>query len=1040
MSADYTDDEVEAAVERIVRSAIRRPYGALGQRALGTTFADFQEQTIAVLTLTPNAPFYVVLLGTERLVTNISDLSSTLEDLDAAVRAIGRASTPVASTTDLANARVAADALAISAGARSQAYPNIAATPAFQRLDRNISAFLSAYSAPNLKQGQSLVRTPEEGKAMLPGLIQQLETQRQTLIDKVTGLANAIADYEALNLPALLSTGVVQRAAVVLSQRTTQLATLTPETRVSVIRDVTLDLLAARAIIRNFGSLATPTTFLILTGTGVLFADATHPAIPAMLTADLPGPYPVRVDSTVENQLNLTIDGTFQTVVTTAGSFIAELQGIALEPFAIIDSSDPEENDTLEILVDELGTTTSLVVTLTPGFRSAQQIVADILAAVTTEPIFAEPALVPIKFQGKVDISGSDPSAVTFTSTNSFTDFARVGVVDGDKLRVLSGANIDELYQVNVSGVAGAVLTCTRLTGTGTAIQVGELIEVGGASFAVRVKLPDSYAVTALANRTRLTIGTPGDAIKSRTAGTLGFSPGIFATSAALPAQNVADAINAATTTATNDTSRLKASLVTRTQTVGGELMENFSLRSDSSSPALAVLYRYRGRGTSTAGTTPTFTLAGLQALAIVKVGDELVIRMSTTAADVNARGVVTATAGDTVTATFGSAVTAGTNLLVEISPDLTTLPLDSLLVIPSGSNAGSYQVTAQGAIKAELSLDKALRSFLDTSGQPIFMTGSLVQEYLTLTSTDVSLASAIEVNDGSPTNPNSGAQFFFTTRPASAIATAVWFELPDGTKGMEVGDMLELYLSNVTTPTHASVITVIDGELVSFSPGIPTILGSFAFDVGSGLPFARIRKTRRDTFDTFSEDAKLWLGLPEFQPAWLIELDRLVTIATTEPSPTNVASLRNFLIAMYATLTEAALTTFGDAISMSIEGIAEAYTAPVIPEVDALVASLESKGGDRAIDLLLDGHFQDYFGLTVDTVSYAGTVASAARDVVRSDLPVRSTRRSELTNRQISLGATTDADYEFDQSDIDNSLVPDSPGPNPPPKPGDAF
>jgi hypothetical protein len=60
MPTNYTDQEIQTAVERIVRSSIRRSTTTLGTRDTGTTFNDFQEQATAVLTTTPNAVFYVV--------------------------------------------------------------------------------------------------------------------------------------------------------------------------------------------------------------------------------------------------------------------------------------------------------------------------------------------------------------------------------------------------------------------------------------------------------------------------------------------------------------------------------------------------------------------------------------------------------------------------------------------------------------------------------------------------------------------------------------------------------------------------------------------------------------------------------------------------------------------------------------------------------------------------------------------------------------------------------------------------------------------
>jgi hypothetical protein len=1039
MSAAYTDDEVEAVVEQIIRSAIRRPYGALGQRDVGTTFADFQEQTIAVLTLTPNAPFYVVFLGTERLSVNIDDVASTLVDLDDMVAALAREATPVASTTALANAQVAADALAVASSSRTKAFVDIQSTPAFQRLDRNIQSFLDSYSTPNLTRGSTMVRTSAEAFAAIPGMIQQLIATRQTLIDKVTSLSNAITDYEALNLPGLLSTGVLQRASQVLADSTTAMAALTPSTRVEQVRQVTLNLLAARAIIRNFASLATPTIFAVLSGSGSVFSDANHPATSARLVSDFAGPYSVRADDVVvRNQLNVVIDGTLTTVVTTGGSFIAELTGTVFEPYSII-SSGTDQNNQLELSTTEAGVTTSLVVPLTAGNRLALQIVADITAAITTEPLQAEPAILPLKFQGKVDIAGTDPGALTFTLTNPFSSWVNIGVKDGDKLRVLEGANDGLLYQVNGGGVTTGVLTCTRLTGAGTTNETNKNVEVGGPSLAVRVRISDGHADASLDARTIFGIGDPDDPVKARAAITLGFSPGMNTSSQPLTTQFVVDAINSATSTAVNELSKLVASVELQPVLFAIDLT-NLSMRSEPSTPSELIVFKQRIRGNITVGgTTATLVVTGLDPSVII--GDEVVIRSTTVIADTFVRGSITGITGTTVSVTFASAVSVSTNVLFEFCPNLNGLPFDTTVVIDAGPNKGNYDVDSQDAvIRSQLTLKRVLGSFSDTSGQPVFFTGSIEQGHLVLASKDTSLVSAVVVNDGTPTNPSSAASLFWASRPATAIASTPWFALPAATKEVEVGDMFELYISNTTAPALSSPIVSIDGQYLELSPELPATLGSFALDVGAALPIVRIRKTRRDTFDTFSADAKAWLARPELQPMWLTELDRRVTIALNEKSPSSTGSLRQYLLNLYGILVNAGADLIRISEASTIESISQAYTAPVVSEIDTLIESLQARGGDRAIDLLLDAHFQDYFGLDVNTISYAGTVISTTNDVVRNDLPLRSTRRSELVSKQISMGQSDDPDYEYDQSDIDNSLVPDSPGPNPPPKTGDAY
>lgn len=1047
MPADFTDQEIETAVEKLIRSRIRRPYGALGQRSTGVTFQDFQEQTIAVMTLTPNAPYYVVLLGAERSVANIGDLSDTLEALDDAIQAMGRAITPVTSTTALSNAKVAADALSLAASARGRAFSSIEKAPAFQRLDRNIQQFLTDFSAPNLRRGGQVVRTPQEGRDALPGLVRDLKAQRQILTTKIRSLSQAIQDYEALNLPALLSSGVVQRAAQVIADRTAQMQQLTPETRVSVIREVTLDLLAARTVIRNFGSLRTPTNFVVINGTGGPFADTLHPAVSATLTAAIAGAYPAHADTAgVANQLDFLLDGTFRTVASMGGGFVGRLSGYVPEPFDILASPSLDENDKLELTYNAGGVLTTTTITLTPGTgRTVQQLCTDINAVMAATDIVAEPAIQPLKFQGKVDIAGTDPAAVTFTLTNPFSSWVSIGVKDGDKLRVLEGSNLEQIYQVNVSGVTALTLTCTRLTGAGTTAETNRLIEVGGPTFTLRIKIKDSVAQAALTNRWFIQVSGTDDPIKRRTAASLGFSAGAKSTSRPLDPDTMATALNSASTTAQQDTAKLRVTVSTQPVQISAIPQTNLLARSEPSSPSTLVIYRYRGRGNITVGgLAPSFLLPGAQDQG-VQVGDRFVVRASSVAADVGKNGLVTSVAGDVVVGTTGSSISIATNVLIEILPDFTVLGYDISAVIEAGPNAGTYSVTSVGTDNTlGFTLSRGLGVFQDFSGQPVFMVASLVRQYLTFASTDRSLNTSVQIDDGSPANPNSAAFLLFATRPQLSVGTTQWFQLPaQPDQLIEAGDVLELFATQYDQPSDSLTVVSFDSATLLLeveAPGVAVNAGSFGFTAGSPVPFARIRKTRRDTFDTFAAQATAWLARPQFQDTWLLELDRLTTIVLADPSPSNVTALRLYLVGLYGLLTIAGAQANAMDPANTIEQIVETYTAPVVSEIDVLVESLHSQGADRAVDLLLDAQFQQYFGLTQDGMSYAGQVLASTKQIMQSDLQVRAVRRKELVDRQVTLAEYNDTDFEFDQSDIDNAVVPDSPLPNPASRDGDAF
>ena len=58
--------EVDAVVERLVATSVRRPYGGLGIRQFLLPFADDQNATASGFLLAPRAPFYVLFLAAMR--------------------------------------------------------------------------------------------------------------------------------------------------------------------------------------------------------------------------------------------------------------------------------------------------------------------------------------------------------------------------------------------------------------------------------------------------------------------------------------------------------------------------------------------------------------------------------------------------------------------------------------------------------------------------------------------------------------------------------------------------------------------------------------------------------------------------------------------------------------------------------------------------------------------------------------------------------------------------------------------------------------
>ncbi len=98
-------------------------------------------------------------------------------------------------------------------------------------------------------------------------------------------------NYNAVNLPSLVATSVINNAQGMLTTQLAALTALTPDQRLQMIRQVVIELCASQAVVKQFISFSGPTPYLTVAGTGMLYADAAHPATPATAICDGLSPY-----------------------------------------------------------------------------------------------------------------------------------------------------------------------------------------------------------------------------------------------------------------------------------------------------------------------------------------------------------------------------------------------------------------------------------------------------------------------------------------------------------------------------------------------------------------------------------------------------------------------------------------------------------------------------------------------------------------------------------------------------------------------------
>lgn len=1035
----FTNDEIQTAVEKLVVSSVRRPYATLGNRRTDITFSDFQDAASGVYILNQGASFYTVFLGTRRLIEFVDLEAETANNLLSAISEIDKRTTPISQLSPLANARVALESLEVASSGRSTPFENIEDVPAFKRFDLSSQRFLDD-AGQNVKTNGDVVRTPDEARGLIPGLVNDLQDNHNETIRRVTALKDAISDFSSLNLPALASASVISKARQSLDARFNELEPLNEVGRLNAIRSVVLDILAARAAVRGFGSLSSPSTFLRLDGLGRPYSDADHVALEAALDSTIFGPYPI-VDGA--NELDVTLDtdvfpGPPTAIIPIQGSFVATLEGTIAEPFDITASL----NDQLDIQVDGFPLVS---VTLAPFFSyPIESVVSDINSFIPlATPIIAEPYFNPRKFLGTVDIGISGPDTTfTFVAPNSWT---ALGVVDGDKIVVTdpTSANFNSVYTVNVFGVTTLVLTCTLVSGPPTTAELQKIIELGSPFRALRIRItgpndapkPD-YRITALNLRTAISL--PGTStVKRNTAFLLGLAPLIRVVSRPTTADEAVFSVK----TAASGAGRLRA------ESFFSPTIYTGLGRSEPTDSTKIVIFKKRATADMTGGSFVIFSVIGAGD-AGVAIGDTAVIRTTPTTADINRQGVVTAVFTNAVSIAFSPfSVTAGSDIDIEIGPTLTGTPLEPVIRASGGSiNDGDYiglfQAPSPSFIPFEFTIERPLVEFAALGSNPSFFDVAVGQKAVRFFSTAQTTDSHIHIEDQAP-NVNSAESLFFIGGIGNAAGSTQFFLLPEVPKGLEVGDMLELYETDYNIVSQSFEVVGIETELrvIQLSPSIQSDQASIQFSLSSTPPFARIRKKQRNTFASFQAGSEVWLARDENQPAFFTELERKLNpiLINRNPTTSQVNDAKLQLQGLLKFLTKDGAISAGGDPNESIEGILEAYGANKVDSVDALIQAYTEKGSDRGVDTLLEGRFNDFFGLGQDQVSYAGTVLSSLKTVTREDLPIRKLDRHRKKAQETILASFEDKDFEFDQSDIDSVEV-DIPGQSQKPFPGQAF
>jgi hypothetical protein len=983
---NYTETEIGTAVAKLVQDAIRRPYGILGERKTGDAFDDTMDAAAGVFILTPAAPFYVLLLGSRRLSDDCVGVVSDAVDLLDCIFNTGRRVKPLTNITSLGNARTALQALETASSSRQSTFEDISQAPAFQRFDLHTDRFLSD-AAGAIKVGTEIAQTPQQARTRLAGLVSAVTSAMEDVQRRVALLEGGIDNYNSLNLPALLTQGVISKAREVLQDRIDQLEDLSPTERLQFLRDTVLDVLAGKAVVRGFGSLSRSGTFVPIEGIGVPFADADHLGTQAVVSSSFLDPY---VILTGADELTFTVDGgPTAFTIPLPHSFVARLEGTAAEPFTIDGT-----NDKLKINVTGSGNVT---ITLVHGTRSVEQLSAEINVGVGVFPITAEPYFNPEKVTALiVDTQNLVGPVLEFVASTSWSTF---GVEIGDKLAIVDGVDAGSIFEVTI--LSTVTLTATLLSGTAS-VQTGVSVSVGPFDRFLRIRISDAGTAAAVAASVQISLPT----VTNPAAATLGFVLGMAIRCRRTRGEDIVLGINASLTASVDNVARVSAEAV-----YSGS--EPVSGRGDSLDATRVISSLFRATGNVTVGGShAVFAVAGA-ASAGVEIGDVVTLRGAPVGSQIGRHGILTAVSDTSVSATMTSTAAVATGVDLEFGLDLDQTRDQILRIEAPSSLAGDYRTLDPESNPSEVVLDRPLPLNFLFGGQGLTFQMSLGALRLDFKSQSTDTDSELSI-------VGTAASLFFNASPATAVGSTPFLLLEHDPKVLGVGDVLEVYSGQYNSPELIIPIAGFERgqQLIELSENLSNSFLTLDFSQVITTPFARIRKVARNNYDAFKAQLTLWLALPVNQTQYFRDLNRFLNPLIVNENPT--LSAVNTAQTHVETLVQAL---------QQLQAILASYQVDVVPQVDTLIDSFLSRGSDRAVDTLLQGQFTEFFGYNSEEVSYLGNTLERMRDVSRLDLPVRRKARKEVIDQEQSLGEFEEPDFEFDQSDTQDVDEPDIPG-----------
>ena len=258
--ANYTDDEISAAVSQFIKSSITVKKDALGPIDVSSKYEETLQLFSSTLILDPNSIYYLIFLASNKLNAEVLQAIDLVQDIDLAIQEMSNRSTPITNTEQLGNA---ATALLMTNTILNQ-NSAVSAKPLGQ-YNKAVGNFVTASLAPNVRQNGAIVRSPQAAQAAARTDLAELAPMYIDILDWAARLMTILplaggGQFKSLNLQAIaLQESLIQaRSDLISLQKSFEDPTTTQNQKIALTKDAYLRITAGQAVVNNLSVVEDP--------------------------------------------------------------------------------------------------------------------------------------------------------------------------------------------------------------------------------------------------------------------------------------------------------------------------------------------------------------------------------------------------------------------------------------------------------------------------------------------------------------------------------------------------------------------------------------------------------------------------------------------------------------------------------------------------------------------------------------------------------------------------------------------------------------